>query len=71
MGKTFITIGVIFIIVGLIFLYKDKVPFIKYLGKLPGDLSIEKENFKFYFPLATSLLLSLILSFLLWLFKGR
>ena len=71
MGKLFITLGVLLIFVGLIILYKDKVPLIKYLGKLPGDIAIEKENFKFYFPLVTSLLLSLIFSFLLWLFKSR
>jgi len=37
------------------------------LGRLPGDIAIERENFRFYFPLMTSLLLSLVLSVVLWL----
>lgn len=39
------------------------------LGRLPGDLRIERQNFRFYFPVATSLLLSLLLTLLLWLFR--
>ncbi len=39
------------------------------LGRLPGDIIIERENFRFYFPLTTSILISLILSLLIWLFR--
>lgn len=39
------------------------------LGKLPGDIVVENENYRFYFPLVTSLLLSALLSLILWLFK--
>ncbi len=56
MGKLLIIIGIVCIAVGLILTYANKFP----LGKLPGDISVERGNFKFYFPL-TTLLLSLIL----------
>jgi hypothetical protein len=69
LGKGLIAIGILLVIAGLIVLYRDRLPGLNMLGKLPGDISIEKENFKFYAPLGTSLLISLILSFLLWLFR--
>jgi len=63
MGKLLIVIGVLFILAGVIITYSDRIPF---LGKLPGDISIQKENFKLYFPLTTSILISVILSLLLY-----
>ena len=58
MAKAFIIIGVIFIIFGiLLMIFKDINLF-----KLPGDIYIEKENFRFYFPITTSILLSIIFS---------
>ena len=45
-----------------------KVP---WLGRLPGDISIERESWRFYFPLGTSILLSVVLSLLVWLFSRR
>lgn len=51
-------------IAGLVIQYLDKLPF---LGRLPGDIVIERQNFKFYFPIATSLLISLLLSLILFL----
>ncbi|HOJ92963.1 MAG TPA: DUF2905 domain-containing protein [Dictyoglomaceae bacterium] len=62
MGKWLILFGIILIILGLIFLFIEKIPF---LGKLPGDIKIERKNFVFYFPLTTSILLSLILTIIL------
>jgi hypothetical protein len=67
-GKTLIIFGVILIGMGLLLTFIGKVP---YLGKLPGDIYIQKKNFSFYFPLATSLLISIILSLILWLFSRR
>jgi len=64
MGKYLIFIGVILIIIGLIIHYFKGIPF---LGKLPGDIHIQKENFSFYFPLATSIVVSLVLSLILYL----
>ena len=67
-GKTLITFGVILIAVGTLLVFANKVPFI---GRLPGDIYIKKENFSFYFPLTTSILISIILSFLFWLWPRR
>jgi hypothetical protein len=60
--------GLILAAVGVLFTLGDKLP-IK-LGRLPGDVTIRGKNSVFYFPIVTSLLLSVVLSFLLWLF-GR
>ena len=66
MGKLLIIIGIVCIVAGLLITYSPKIPF---LGKLPGDIIVERENFKFYFPLATSILISIILSLLLFLYN--
>ena len=42
---------------------------LSWVGRLPGDIAIERENFKFYFPLGTSIVLSIVLSFVLWLLR--
>jgi Protein of unknown function (DUF2905) len=65
MGKLLIIVGIVCILLGLFITYAEKLPF---LGKLPGDITIEKGKFKFYFPLATSILLSILISFLLYLY---
>jgi hypothetical protein len=65
-GKSLIVVGLLIAIVGALFTFAGKIPWI---GRLPGDIYVKKENFTFFFPLATSIILSLILSFILWLFK--
>jgi len=62
LGKFLIILGMLIIALGLLLTFLPKVP---YLGKLPGDIYIKKGNFTFYFPLATSILLSLLLTILL------
>ena len=66
-GKSLIFMGFVIIIIGTVLLFSDKLPF--NLGKLPGDISFKKENFSFYFPITTSILISVILSLLLYLFS--
>ena len=66
LGKPLIILGLIIVAVGVIVSLAGKIP---WLGRLPGDIHIKKENFTFYFPLATSILISLLISFLLWLFR--
>lgn len=66
LGKLLIFAGVFIIILGIVFLFGDKIPFI---GKLPGDIIIKKKNFTFYFPIVTSILLSLLISLILYLFR--
>jgi len=63
-GKTLIFFGAILILLGLIFSFAEKIP---YFGRLPGDILIKKENFTFYFPLGTSILISIILSVVFYL----
>ncbi len=61
-GRWFILIGIFFLAFGLLFMLIGRVPG---LGRLPGDILIQKGNFVFFFPLATSILLSLALTLLL------
>ena len=65
-GKSLIIIGLIIAVIGLILTLAGRIPWI---GRLPGDIYVKRENFTFYFPLATSIIISLILSFILWLFR--
>ncbi|MDK2798436.1 MAG: hypothetical protein PWP27_16 [Clostridiales bacterium] len=60
-GKMLIIFGIILIVVGLIFILGGKLG----IGKLPGDIAIKRGNFAFYFPLATSIILSIILTIVL------
>lgn len=71
LGKSLIVMGLLITVIGLFILFKDKIPGLGSIGRLPGDIAIEKESFKFYFPLGTSLLVSLVLSLLFWLFGRR
>ncbi len=64
LGKFLIVLGAIVIAIGGLLLLSGRVP---WLGRLPGDILIHKKNFTFYFPLATSILLSLILTLLFWI----
>lgn len=66
MGKMLIIAGIVLIVAGVLVTYGPKIPF---LGKLPGDIRIEKENFKFYFPITTSILVSVLLSLLILLYN--
>jgi hypothetical protein len=66
LGKLLILLGVLIIVIGLLLLVGEKIPWV---GKLPGDIIIKKERFTFYFPLATSILISIILTLLFALFR--
>ncbi|KHO62305.1 MULTISPECIES: DUF2905 domain-containing protein [Thermoanaerobacter] len=64
-GKMLIFMGAILILIGVLFSVGSKIG----LGRLPGDIVYQKGNFTFYFPIMTSLLLSLFLTLILWLFR--
>jgi hypothetical protein len=66
-GKFLIIFGIIIILVGGVLLLSGKIP---WLGRLPGDIIIQRKNFTFYFPLATSIILSIVLTLIFWIF-GR
>lgn len=65
MTRLLITLGVILIIAGLVWPWLTKFG----LGRLPGDIVIERENFRFYFPITTMIVVSLALSLIFWLFR--
>lgn len=67
LGRMLLLLGIVLVLLGGLLLLVGKVPF---LGRLPGDIVIERKNFTFYFPLATSILLSIVLT-LLFSFFGR
>lgn len=63
MGKFLIVTGILLLVIGLIMHFAPRLPF---PGKLPGDIVIDKGNFKVYFPIMTSVLISIILSLILY-----
>lgn len=66
-GKYIIISGFILILIGVIvYFFSGKL---NWLGKLPGDIRVEKENFRFYFPVTTLILASLLLNVILWLIR--
>ncbi len=65
-GKMLVILGVLLVIVGLGFMFLDRIP---YIGRLPGDIYIKRERFSFYFPLTTSIVVSIILSLIFYLFR--
>jgi len=69
LGKLLLIVGVLLVLLGLALAFGSKLPF--RLGRLPGDVVIKREGFTFYFPLATSILLSVILTLLLALLRRR
>ena len=65
-GWVLLVLGLVIAGVGLVWILAPSIP---WLGRLPGDIRIERENFRFYFPLVTCLLLSVLLSLVLWLVR--
>jgi hypothetical protein len=65
MAKFLVIAGLVMVGLGLLWMVGERFG----LGRLPGDIIVERGNFKFYFPLATSLILSVVISLLLWLFN--
>jgi hypothetical protein len=67
-GKLLILVGIILIVIGAAVVVVDRVP---WLGRLPGDIYIERRHFTFFFPITTSILVSAILSLLLYIVSRR
>lgn len=65
MSRWLIILGVVLVLTGLAWPWIQKIG----LGRLPGDIVIQRPNFKFYFPLASSILISVVLSLVIWLFQ--
>jgi hypothetical protein len=67
-GKTLIIFGLMLAGLGFILVFANKIPF---LGRLPGDIFIQRKNLTFYFPVVTSIVLSIVVSLVFWLFSRR
>ena len=68
LGRALVVLGLVIAVGGLLLVAFDRVP---WLGRLPGDISIQRGNWTFYFPLGTSILLSIVLTLVLWLIGRR
>ncbi len=66
LGKMLVLFGAALIAVGLLLWFGPKFP---WLGRLPGDIAVERGNFRFYFPLVTCILISLVLTLIAWLLR--
>lgn len=65
MSRALIIIGVILVLVGLAWPWLARLG----LGRLPGDIVVEKESFRFYFPITTAIIISLVLTLVFWLLR--
>lgn len=67
-GKILVVAGIVIIAIGALLMLSVKIP---WLGRLPGDILIQKKNFTFYFPVATSIIISILLTIIFWFFFRR
>jgi hypothetical protein len=70
-GKILLGIGALLLVLGVILVFAGKVPGLGALGRLPGDIYIKRDNFTFYFPITTGILISIVLSLILGLLLRR
>ncbi|HVF91301.1 MAG TPA: DUF2905 domain-containing protein [Blastocatellia bacterium] len=70
LGKSLIVLGLVIVAMGALIILLGKFPGLR-IGRLPGDIYIEREGWRFYFPITTSIMLSVILSLLVWFFRRR
>ena len=66
LGRMLVGLGALLALLGGVLLLADRLPWLR-LGRLPGDIAVERERFRLYLPLGTSILLSLVLTALLWI----
>lgn len=66
-GWTLIVLGLVIVGIGLVWLLAPHIP---WLGRLPGDIAVEREGFRFYFPVVTCIILSLLLTGAIWLVRS-
>src|SRR5687768_14535748 len=68
LGKSLVVIGLLIAMIGVVLLLAGRVP---WLGRLPGDIHVQRGNWSFYFPVVTSLVVSVLLTLVFWLFGRR
>jgi len=67
-GKNLVILGLFIALAGVILIFSGKIT---WLGRLPGDLYVSRKNYTFYFPAATSLILSIVISIVFFIFSGK
>jgi hypothetical protein len=67
-GRLLIIVGVVLVVLGILLGFTNFFSYLRF-GRLPGDINIKRENFRFYFPITTSILLSLVLTLILYFFR--
>jgi hypothetical protein len=70
-GKLLLGIGALLVVIGVVLVFGSRLPGLSGLGRLPGDMFIKRDNFTFYFPVTTGILISLILTGIVWLLFRR
>ena len=70
LGRALLLLGAVIALVGVLLILAERFPGLR-IGRLPGDVSVERERWRFYLPLGTSIALSILLTLLLWLFRRR
>ncbi len=70
LGRMLLGVGALVALVGVVLIVAERFPGLR-IGRLPGDIAVERDRWRLYFPLGTSILLSIVLSLLLWLFGRR
>ena len=68
LGRTLVLAGIIIVVIGLVIILAPRIPF---LGRLPGDIYYKKDDFAFYFPVTTYIVISIILSLIFYIFTRR
>lgn len=67
LGRVLVIFGLLLVVIGALLIFAPKIPL---LGRLPGDIVIRRENFTFYFPVATCIILSILVTFLIRIFRS-
>lgn len=69
LGKSLIIFGILCMISGVIFMFRDKIPFASLIGQLPGDIVVKRDGYQIHFPIVSCLLLSIIVSLVFRIFR--
>lgn len=70
LGRMLLAVGAVVALLGILLILAERFPGLR-IGRLPGDVAIERDRWRFYFPLGTSILLSVVVSLVLWLLGRR
>ena len=69
MQRLLVIVGIVLLIAGLAWPWLSQSSWWRWIGRLPGDIHVEREGYSFYFPLMTGIVVSIVISVLIWLFR--